>query len=436
MSAYSSFFLFLTNLLLTPLIFLYKLKKYKTGVFLNPFFLFVFFGFFYFVLSSKFVRPDVGIMFQFDDDFRNYTDFWMSYFYFTILIFYCFTSESSLTRLDFELKYLTILLAKVFYIFGAFIWVYILIKYSPILLSQSGQRVEQNIIQGEIASNFFFWSPILLFKISGVVVIWGTKRLSWALLYILPVIYGLVGNSRAEILSVFIFLYPSVALLKGRFNWRLIASCFLISTVIVYMRNPLSSLADLENYNFFALFGEVYGPRKAVDLVLSGYIGNSDLITLIGDCFSRLVPSSLLATFFEKPQYYVTTLMENASVDFGLKSHLMGSPVAEAYFYGGKWFLIVFPSIVGIFLVLLNKLRLYRSFPGLIFLLAFSSRITFIMREGFFHHALAAFYVMFSWYLWITLLEFNSKMKLEEKYIRPRGLFRTFICRVGRAATI
>ena len=87
-----SLILFLINLILSPIIVFYKYRKYKNGVLLNPFFLFIVLGYFYFVISSKYIRPDVGIIFQFDDSFRNYTDLLLSYFYFVIFMFYSLVS--------------------------------------------------------------------------------------------------------------------------------------------------------------------------------------------------------------------------------------------------------------------------------------------------------------------------------------------------------
>ena len=105
-------------------------------------------------------------------------------------------------------------------------------------------------------------------------------------------------------------------------------------------------------------------------------------------------------------------LAEYLEINHGMISHIMSSPPAEAYYYGGKLFLFVAPFIMSSYLLLLNYLKIYRYFWGYILIIRLHSLSYIIFREGFFMHALTPVYLMLSWYLWITYLEWNNKCQL------------------------
>lgn len=409
--------LFIVNLLSAPTILTYKIIKYKYGIFLNPFFIFVILGYFYFVLSSKYINPFFFEIFYFTEDFRNYTDSLMSYYYLIILIFYSFSREHEYKGIYYELRKETILIGKIFYILGAVVWVIVIVYYGPELIKAGDSRILQNIVQGKISSNHLFWIPRVLFNISGIVVLWGTKNKNWALLYILPLIYGYLGHSKSEAFVVFILLYPTFVLIYRKTYLSVICLFALFFLVIPIIRQTISSIDDIYNFNILTIIGEVYGPRVAVDFVLSGYMGQGDILTLLMNTIIKIIPASISKIIVNIDDYYVAILASLLEYEYNLRTHIMGSPVAEAYYYGGNYFLYFSPIIFCTILLIINKLKLYQKYPGYIFLIKFNSISLLMMREGFYVHLFNSLYAMYSWYLWITILEWHSRNIKTEKHI-------------------
>jgi hypothetical protein len=202
-------------------------------------------------------------------------------------------------------------------------------------------------------------------------------------------------NGKLDPLKFLIFAYINIVCMNKRLYFVPIGL-----TVGMVFLTGIVRLSD--NYGpSTILLGEFVGPRFSTDIIFYEMRGNGNIKDIMISSIFSVIPGKVGALFFEQRESYVSILANKINIGW----HIMGSPLGEALYYGGNIFAVFTPLIIIILFLSSHRIRLYQSLPGFLFIIFLALHMPLMMREGFFRHLFTIVYLMFSYLLWILIVE-------------------------------
>lgn len=132
----------------------------------------------------------------------------------------------------------------------------------------------------------------------------------------------------------------------------------------------------------FILFGEFYATRLTAQFTFDNFYAAGDILNYIVTFLSRFAPQFLLAPFLEgaiDPSYAVI-LNNNTGLTYGLA----GSLLSEALYYGGEIFGFIYPLLMALTYLCMQRSNLILSLPGYVFFILLAASTFNIFRGSFF----------------------------------------------------
>ncbi|MEO8151878.1 MAG: hypothetical protein ABI605_02330 [Rhizobacter sp.] len=378
------------------------------GFILNPCFYLSGYGFLYLLLGTLISEAGQEMYgFGFSDETR-----WLSnglaLFYFVIFFAAYVASEDRMLvfRQKIPIKslaFVRLIGIACFLIAGA-----ILVIHGPTLLGMSSDR---NAVYAYFVDNIFYnWRYgtlinflILVFICECLAAGPDVNPLRIAFLIFLPVLaIELMLGGRAALLKIFLSVFVVSCLKKEQLYLRYLLYSFVVLAGIgLIQRFDIASM-DLGQTTLSAL-GELILTRTTTDLVIENGLSGSGLAYSASTALS-LLPGVVNNFLFPDSVNYIDVVARNAERAYGLGGNL----VSEAYYYGGLPFALLSPWLVAACMYMLNGARFTRRLPGFIFVLFVILGLQNMMRTSFYDQFPTYLYLVWSYFLFVTLLDSNS----------------------------
>ena len=400
------------NLIVVPIYCIYVMKRKSLSVFLNPCFYLVFFAYLYLTLPST-VLPEYYLnnYLGLSRDSIQTTNLLCNWYTFIFLLFFAFSKNYSLPNLSFKPRKKTYQISLVFTAVLSLVFLGLLIKYGPMLL-QSEDRVDAIAQFVELVYDPYKVRVLLnVFIASVTVLVWRSKNVIWYALLLLPIMLEMTSNGRAISIVCILFIYVNQLLISRRtYLWLFGAGLggLFLSTIV--RRFELSWQESL--LEFVRVFNEFINTRASATVVYQYFNHDGDLLPYLLASVLNILPNSLSEFLLGEEVYanldYVKIIGDAnfSKLGYGLAGNMIG----ESLYYGGITFAIISPFIIGGTYFFINKLRIYKTFPGLIFMIFTITAIPNAMRQSFYQTFLSSTYLMFSYLGWLTYLEYGRSV--------------------------
>ena len=415
------------NLIFIPIYCFWRFKKDDFLIFLNPLFYLLFASYFYLTISSvlfdNFInyqlsfKPILGKITESDIAITNLLCNW------TVLVFLFFYSLSKnwyvFYSIDYKPRKKTYQFALFFLGISALIYLLVIIIYGSDLFNSS--RREALEFYADLFARFRLENFTTLLLVSSTVLVWRFKESRWYLFLLLPIVFGMLAKDRDLLFQGGIFSYINLVILNRKTYFVLL----LLGLVILLLFGLINDFSlegnILTGQSLYNVLGEFFNTRVTTIIVYKNYLGYGNLIDYLKESLLTILPSTIQTSILDNSILDYHLEIKNYYNSIGINFGLAGNIVSEALFYGGTTFAIISPFIIALIFYILNLLRIYRLFPGFIFLCLLLAKFYVIMRSSFYDNFLEIFYLMFSYLIWLTWLEKN-KIFLKSKYPRKYNL--------------
>lgn len=329
---------------------------------------------------------------------------------FVFFIFYLFSkNESFLVNSSFRPKSQTYKFSKILLIILFSVYALIIALNLPNLLPLllNKDRISLLNLYAEMAQNYRLNTLAYISMAVVYIITWKTRKIYSYSLLLLPISLEFLALGRTIAFQILLFSSINYILIskKPRYSFLLIPFLGLIGTVLFRFNDFKFSFFGVINLFFSDAFLTYFGGV----LTYQEFYQEGNIYSFLITSTLRILPSffsdyilnnsNVVDIYFETKKYYIDT------VGFGLANNI----ISESAFYGGTLFLIASPVIISFILYLLNAFKLYKTFPGFLYMLfIISSFRTMFAQSGFFINFLSFTYLMFSYLIWITYFERKS----------------------------
>ncbi len=423
------------NLLAIPLYCWRRFRKNSYLILLNPCFYLLIISYIYLTLSTVLVerfftllkRGDYFYNFfsQFSEETIEATSLLSNWFTLVFFLFYIFSVDRKILPSRFTPKAITSQIALWFTGITSLILFTLIIVYGPSLIANSDRGESLSYFASEIFYKYKVGILSSILQASISVIVWRTKNFRWYILLLLPIVLELCSKGRTMAFSCAVFAYINYVFITRK--TKIIVIFFILFAIVgsVFLRfdnfefnlekNTLTLLSDSTLSWFSTLI--VYD-----NFIDSGNLGEYILISSF-----KIMPSLVSKLIFGYEDYrdieLASVLLESYEnqLGFSLASNIVG----EALYYGGIGFALLSPIIIGSIFYGMNRVKIYKTFPGFIFFCFMMSAVRRLIRSSFYDNFLILVYVMFSYLIWITILEWGrvifTKVK-KNNFIQSRYL--------------
>lgn len=376
---------------------------------LNPCFYLLIGSYVYLTLSSFLLKRYLAVyssidLFRFKPESIQITNLFCNWFTLVFFVFYIFSVEPKNIISRFKPKAKTYQIAIGFTMLTSLILLIVTVAYAPTLITFTTRL---DVFRFYVDEIFFKYKIALLINIllgSLAVIVWRTKNFRWYIVLLIPIILDLLAKGRTMSFVCLVFAYINYVIITKK------ASIFKITILLLGI---IATGILRHNFSFswdglvLRLFSEVILTRFTTILVYDHFMNSGDLVIYLFQSLFRLLPNSITDLLLDSEPGYIVVVGKFAAskVPGATFSGLAGNLVSEALFYGGITFAIVSPLIIGSIFYSLNRLRIYKTFPGFIFFCFLISNLLKMMRASFYDQFLIFIYLMFSYLIWITIWE-------------------------------
>lgn len=401
------------NLIIIPIYCCLRIIKNSFLALLNPCFYLLIFGYFYLTVSSAFLESanDIGFdiisMLKVSQETVTITNIICNWFTFVFFIFYIQSKDinKAIISSSFTPKDLTTKISMIIAILTGSLLVILILRYAPSLQEIPGRKEALEEFTKQVIEPYRLGNVITLMLASVAVLSWRNKNFIWYPLLILPII--LESSSRGRTLSsqCILFAYLNyVAITRKPRLW--IATPLILGFLFFAVTLRVTSEAESQLL-IASLMGEFVQTRLSTIVVYDNFLNADDLLMYFFKSFFKILPGALSNFLLGETENYVLFLERNY-YDDALGFSVAGNIVSEALFYGGLTFAIVSPIIIGSLFLIIHKSPLNKTFPGFIFCCFLIIGLIPISRGGFYEYFVMYIYLMFSYLLWITILEYKK----------------------------
>lgn len=379
------------------LIFFILIRRFvqcPTGSLSNPLFYIVGFGALYFLLPASyldFILLVAGLTVKKSTIVECQ---WFSIWYETVfLIFYLFSNDY---RLRFNTAKANDAVVNVCWWLNVILCIFllfILFVYVPKIFALRADRgAAFELYEYSVNSPFRFRQITYCHIAIMFVLVWAKRKL----IYLLPCIPYLIidysHGGRTSSLIILLFVYFCFILIKRKtyFKYALISIVFL-TTVGLFQRSDSSKFSELA----FTSGMEFSNTYITTAYLLEHPDFNFDPLEYIVVSIMKLFPGGMVdkMTGFI---WYGDLLSEKVGLGYGLAGNL----ITEGLIYGGKFFAIINPILIGSILYIINEMSLKKTLVGIlsVLLLCFTMQIT--IRQYFWGFILYPLQIVLFYCIW------------------------------------
>jgi len=378
------------------------------GFVLNPCFYLSGYAFLYLLLGTLISEAGQELYgFGFSDETRWLSNSLMLYYFFIFFGVYA-VSDDEVIAFEKRISIKSLTIIRLVGIACLLIATGILVVHGPTLLSMSGDR---NQVYAYFVEHIFYdlrYGTLINFMIVFFVCEYlrskpAANPLRIGLFVFLPVlIIELLVGGRAVLLKVLLVVFIVTCLKKGKLYLRYLLYSFIALASIGLIQRFDVATVDLGQTALNAL-GELILTRTTTDIVIENGLSGSGYAYSISSMLS-LLPGVVNTLSFPDSVNYIDVVTSAAGREYGVA----GNIVSEAYYYGGLWFALISPFIISTCMYALNGARFTRHLPGFLFLMFVILGLQNMMRTSFYDQLPAYVYLMYSYFLFITLLDFGN----------------------------
>lgn len=378
------------------------------GFILNPCFYLSGYAFLYILLSTLISEAGQKIYgFSFSDETRSLSNLLMLYYFFIFFAVYA-ASEDKILKFEKNISINSRAHVRLLGICCVLFASVILTVHGPTLLSMSTDRnqayayfvdhIFYNLRYGALI-NFM----ILVFVCECLASKPDTNPLRIAMFVFLPIlIIELLLGGRAQLLKIFLSVFILICLNSGKLHLRYLLYAFIVLAAIgLIQRFDFTTLAAGESA--LSALGGLVLSRTTLDLVIENSLSGNGFEYLISSAIA-LMPGVVKTLLYPDSVNYIDVVTSISGRAYGLG----GNIVSESYYYGGLLFSLVSPLIISASMYWLNSARFTRRLPGFLFLLFVILGLENMMRISFYDQLPTYVYLMFSYFLFITVFEFDT----------------------------
>jgi hypothetical protein len=357
--------------------------------------------------------------FVFTQEILQDTDIICNWFNLIFLGFYFISSDQKILRKEYKPRNSTYYLALVIAGATTVYFIYLVSIFGPILMAIP-DRVQALEVFGRDVFNGAKLSAFLnIFLCSLAVIVWRSRNFLYFLLLAFPLSLDLMAKGRMIVWASLLFAYLNYVAISKKTGFIIaIPLClFLISTVLFRFDN-LDWESGLDQI-MVLLFSDPVNSRFSTPLVYKDYYENGDLGEYLLRSFFNFLPDVINKIIFgyeDRQGLNVSEIIANdysSKIGFSLGINLP----SEAIYYGGTPFAFISPFIIGGITYLLNRFGIYKTFPGFIFLCFYISLLRGIVRGTFYDNFMPIIYWMFSYLIWMTVLEWGRLIFIKDRQI-------------------
>ncbi|MCU0537962.1 MAG: hypothetical protein MUD14_29095 [Hydrococcus sp. Prado102] len=397
------------NLIAIPIYCYRRFKKHTYLIFLNPCFYLLIVSYLYLTISSILINPFIELieisfpLMTFRSDSIQATNILCNWYTFVFFIFYIFSTERKIVLVPYTPKKITYQIALLFTFIVSTSLFLILLLQGPLLLATSGRAESIEIFAQEFLEKYRLIPQVNVLLGSLAVIVWRNKNFKWYLVLITPIILELLSRGRTMSFSIIVFAYLNYLTITKKLALVIIIGLLtlLISTVLLRSTHGHASLTSV----VFINLSELLYTRVTTIITYDNFMNHGDLNNYLLSSFFKWMPNLIFSLFFERGESYVLTLRNFYEEKYNISIGLAGNIVSESLFYGGVTFALITPLIIGGIFYLINKLKIYKTFPGFIYFCLLMATLRIYIRQSFYDNFLLLTWLMFSYLIWITVLE-------------------------------
>lgn len=398
------------SLVTIPLYCIYRINKSKYTALLNPSLHLLIWGYAYFIFPI-FLMPENPLFrfFKLSDTTYQETSLLCNWYVFIFFIYYLFSSDKKIESTDYYPKPITYDLSIFFTALTSAIFIFLVFKFGAELWgiesrSQALRTFSINIFEG-------FKYPVLLnlFIASVSVIAWRTRSFYSFLLIPLAISLDLLAKGRMVAWTYLFFAYINYVSISKKAALKVAIPIFtlLVSTVFFRLSDTNKDLDLMDAIGLF--FSDQTNTFLGALLYYQDYVGKGNLVNYLLFSFFQFLPNAFTLSLFDYSSQAETTTSFTVDLDYINKIgySLANNIVGESLYYGGIEFAIISPLIIGGIIYGLYKFRVFKTFPGFIFMCFVIASLRGTVRGNFYSSFLQNIWLMYSYLIWLTLLEWG-----------------------------
>jgi hypothetical protein len=357
--------------------------------------------------------------FSFTPEILMNSDIICNWFNFVFLGFYIISIDPILQTKEYKPQNSTYYLALVLTGATTVYFIYLISLFGPTLIALD--RIEgleafgRDVFDG---AKLLAFLNILL--VSLAVIVWRTKNFLWFLLLAFPASLDLLAKGRMIVWLALMFAYLNYITISKKTGFIVAIPVLLVLVSTVFFRFENFDWESGLEQIILILFSDPINNRFSTPLVYGDYYKNGELGEYLLRSFFNFLPgviSKIIFGFENREELSMSQIItDDYSSKIGGFSLAVNLP-AEALYYGGTFFAVISPIIIGGITYLIYRLGIYKTFPGFIFLCFYISTLRGIMRGTFYDTFMPLVYLMFSYAIWMTVLEWGRLIFVKDKQI-------------------
>lgn len=413
-----SIFLMYVALLFVPILLVRRIRTNSFSAAINPSMYLVFFSYVYLTIGSLLAvqyKEELIIFSLFrsmSDESISVIRFYSNYYTLVFLAFYLASKDKRFSIKAYHPKATTAQISMFLLIGISFIFLIIIaINFQGLLGLSRDSALEK---YAEINSTFKVNVLVNIALGSFSVLLWKSDNLKYAICLVPPILLELLTQGRTLSFSIITFFLINLFLVKARkanfipYNYLRLGIVIIVglaSTVLI--RGEVEGSSSVYQI-LFVVMSDVPASWLSAVVTYDSLLAQGDVFSYLSSSVYKLLPNVVGTLLSTNTQSLDTALIDvyRQSLPYSLASNIL----SEALFYGGISFTIVSPFIIGAIFYVLNEIRIYQTFPGYLFCCYLVSNMRVMMRSSFYDSFFVFTYLMFSYLLWITVLERGRKV--------------------------
>lgn len=347
------------------------------GTLINPLFWLLLYSIFYLLLPLLYVDFAIeatGLSFEAQSIHKAYI--WSIWY---VLIFYLFYLKSSPIVCEFSDLSPSVTAYKcslVVYWVILLLLILIILLYVPSIYAVREDRgAALNLYEVTINSRFKLRILIYCHYITMFILFWKDTKLRWLLPCILYILIDYSHGGRTVSLMTLTFCYFLVVLKYKRIFLLLILVCVMSLIFLGVLQRSTSTDFIWQLYMAGAEFSNTY--------LTTIYLSENDILfdgwSYFVVSLSKIFPGGVVDKLLGFGEWYGNDLSECIGLGYGLA----GNIITEALIYGGPFFSFFQPIFIGLFCLLINRMKWRKSLFGFLYTLLISVSMQNVVRSYF-----------------------------------------------------
>lgn len=374
-----------------------------TGSLTNPLFFVVGFGALYFLLPASYIEYILLVSgFPVEDNIIHECWFW-SFWYETIfLLFYLKSRDVKLKFNNVRASSQMLKIAQWLNIFLCLLLAFILLVYVPPIFAVHADRgAAFELYEYTINSPFRFRQITYCHMVIMFILVWNKRNLKYLFPSLAYLLIDYSHGGRTSSLIILLFAYFCFILINGKTYLKYAAVCLFFLIIVGLLQRSEAT----EFYEMLFSAGMEFSNTYLTTAYLIDhpeYHLNGFEYALVS--FMKIFPGGV----FDKMigfLWYGDILSDKIGIGYGLAGNL----ITEALIYGGKWFSLINPFLLGTLLYIFNAMRMKKTLLGIlsIMLLCFTMQVS--VRQFIWGFILYPFQIVLFYCIW-AYPSFNKKI--------------------------